>query len=239
MKKSLIAASASAVALAAMPVVGVFATDNLTQTDTLKITISDVCSLGYTSEGQAPDIDVPAPSHTPGDGSWGSEATANILSKTMITGTATQNLGKTTLAVYCNNENGYEISAGNAGALTGVTNGDTPVAITDTIPVASNFSASNSGWSYMVEAKTGTEQAPWTQRGVVKNDHGNWAAATAEGNTPAANGVIAGSPTAAPKTTLNTGDFFIITYGVGVDQTQSAGTYTGSITYTLAALNSN
>lgn len=234
MKK--IAIAGASVALAAMPLVGVFAEDNLTQTDTLRITISDVCSLGYTSEGQTPTVDVPTPTHANGDGSWGTEATANTLSKNMITGTNTQNLGKTTLAVYCNNENGYSITASGAGSLTGVSNDTNPVAISDVIPIASDFSASNSGWSYMVTARTAVDNDGWTQRGVVKNDHGNWAAASAEGNTPAANGVIAGSPTSAPKTTYNTGDYFTITYGVGVDQTQSAGTYTGSITYTLAKL---
>lgn len=227
MKKSLIAASASAVALATIPVVGVFAEDVTSTTDNLQITINKICSLGYEDAGAS--IDVAGVTRANGAGTWtnpgeatatGSVAASDTLSKTMSNGTSTDNLGTTTLGVYCNNENGYTITTTEAGSLTDTTS---VPAVTDVIEITNTISSSASGWSYQVAASA-------SNRGEVKNSHGSWA------SSANANGVIAGSKTTAPKTTTNNGDFFTITYGVGVDDTQSAGTYTGSITYTLAQL---
>ena len=219
MKKSIIAAGAASVALAAMPVVGVFAADVTTQTDTLTITIDKVCSFGHqdpetVEEGQDRVIDVTGVAHTDGAGAW----TTNTLSKTMSNGTTTNDLGSTTLGVYCNNVNGYTITTSGAGALTSSTS--------DTIPVNDNFSASSTGWSYKVAAAAGSNN-----RGVVAGTHVNWAASAN------ANEVIAQSPSSAPKMTTNQGDFFTVTYGVGINDSLSAGTYTGTITYTLAQVN--
>lgn len=227
MKKSLIAASASAVALAAMPVVGVFATDVISTTDNLEITIDKICSFGHVDAGAS--IDVDGVVRVDGAGEWetggeatvsGTTAASDTLSKTMSNGTSTSSLGTTTLGVYCNNELGYTITTSDAGALTST---DT----SQTIGINSTISASASGWSYQVAAGTGANQ-----RGEVKNSHTSWA------NSGNANGVIAGSATSGAKTTSNDGDFFTITYGVGIDQSQAAGTYTGSITYTLDQLDS-
>ena len=254
MKKSIIAAGAASVALAAMPVVGAFAasTTTTTQVDTLIINITAVCQFGYNDDpGGTPTIDVTDMSHAPGSGTWGNNSSANpgdldhpdTLSKTMLTGTQTQDLGSTRLGVYCNNENGYKITASGAGALTDTT---TTPAVTDNIPVNSNFYDTSgtvpvitTGWSYKVAADPASGVS---QRGVVLNGHTDWAdngTDTSGGTTatsPVANQIIAGSPSSAPKTTTNDGDYFKITYGVGIDDTQSAGTYKGSITYTLAQL---
>jgi len=231
MKK--LAIVASSVALSAMPVVGVFATDVTTQVDTLEITIDKVCSLGYmdpaTGEHAGENINVTGVAHAPGDGAW----SENTLSKTMSTGTFTTNLGTTTLGVYCNNENGYTIATTNAGSLAGTTQKTGGTAIADVIEFDADgtIDANTTGWSYKVAAGTAA-----SQRGEVKNSHTGWANTTAAEGGAQPNGVIAGSKTNAPKTTENAGDFYSITYGVGIDNTQSAGFYTGSITYTLAQL---
>lgn len=243
MKKSLIAASASAVALAAMPVVGVFAAPTnplvTSQTDTINITINKVCSFGYDTDTSttSSDIEVTGVTHTDGDGAWGSSATADTLSKVMINDSFTENLGKTTLGVYCNNENGYTITTTEASSLTDVA---TTNPVTDVIPISATFYTAGtpatitSGWSYKVAAGTAN-----TQRGEVKNGHTNWAVATGtQGTDPIANDVIAGSKSGSSDTkiTTNAGDFYTITYGVGIDNTQSAATYGGHIVYTLATL---
>lgn len=238
MKKSIIAAGAASVALAAMPIVGAFAATVDTQTDTLRITISSACAFGFNSgETPTPTINVPDPSHTDGTagagpGRWNVDGTsADTLSATMINGTSNNDLGKTILSVYCNNTDGYNITTNGdgtttttVGALTAATSGNT-----DEIPVAANFSNSVTGWSYKVAAGTGTGQ-----RGIVKNSHGDWA------TSANAEGVIAGSndtaTPAVPQTTANTGDQFTITYGVGINDSLSADTYTGSITYSLVQL---
>ena len=55
MKKSLIAAGAASVALAAMPVLGVFATETDTVTDTIEVTVSPSCT--FTTSSDASDQD--------------------------------------------------------------------------------------------------------------------------------------------------------------------------------------
>lgn len=225
MKKLAIVASSAA--LAAMPVVGVFAEDVTTQTDTLSVTISPVCSFGFTDSEDPHVIDVASPSHTNGTAGAGPATwSGNTLSATMLNGTTNSDFGKTTLRVYCNNTDGYQITTNGktgavttVGALTAATAGNN-----DTIPVNNAFSASSTGWSYQVAGATGNT-------GIVASAHdGTWAtAANAEGT-------IVNAPSTGTKTTDNSGDTFTITYGVGIDQTLSADTYSGSITYTLVQL---
>lgn len=56
MKKSLIAASASAVALAAMPIVGVFAAEVPSVKDTVKLTINEACRMEADSATKTVDL---------------------------------------------------------------------------------------------------------------------------------------------------------------------------------------
>ena len=92
MKKTLIAGAAS-VALAAMPVVGVFA-DSLT--DTLSIEIQDNCALTYRSTA-----------HTDGTGEW----EGNILSAELSAGSSDIALGSSAFNVICNNQAGWHVTA--------------------------------------------------------------------------------------------------------------------------------
>ena len=83
MKKALIAGVAS-VALAAMPLVGVFATDITTMTDTLTITIDPTCTFDAASHAYTADM------------------SANALN---------DSVGTTTMKVTCNVYNGYYVTA--------------------------------------------------------------------------------------------------------------------------------
>lgn len=246
MKK--IAIAGASVALAAMPVVGVFAVPTpevLTQTDDIEITIDEVCSIGYNDGKTSPVINVPFADHTDGAGTWAEQGSTSTnpdvpdhdtLSVTMSTGTSSENLGSTTLAIYCNHEAGYTITASGIDTMTG-TNGNN--SISDTIPVSSTISTSASGWSYKVAIGSKEGSTEWSQRGEIKNGHTTWAAAgtsTDPTANPVANQIIAGSPASGTKTTTNDGDYYVITYGAGIDETQSAGTYTGTATYTLSEL---
>ena len=212
MKKTIIAAGAASVALAAMPIVGAFALTS--HTDTLQVDIQTQCSFGYT-DGETPHvINVPAPAHTDGSagaapGAW----TGDTLSATMLNGTALTDFGKTTLSVYCNNEDGYSIEVTSANALAGAT-------VSNSIPVNDSFSASSTGWSYKLVAGA-------SNRGTVEAAHDDTWATSAN-----AAEVIAGYSGA----TANAGDSYTITYGVGVDETLPADTYTGTITYVLNSL---
>ena len=83
MKKALIAGAASAV-LAAMPVVGVFADDITTMTDTLTVTIEASCTF---------------------------DAASHTYSDTLTANQYVESFGKTTMNVACNNAKGYTVTS--------------------------------------------------------------------------------------------------------------------------------
>ena len=91
MKK--LAIAGSAVALAAMPVVGVFAAD---LTDTLSIEVQDNCALTYRSTA-----------HTDGTGAW----SGNTLSAELAAGSSDIALGSSAFNVICNNQAGWHVTA--------------------------------------------------------------------------------------------------------------------------------
>ena len=103
MKKTLFAAGALTLAVAAMPVVGVFAdpvADN-SLVDTLRITNQVACNM--TSEHTAGTA-----ATTP---SWSSATGASTLTASIVTGQAYNNIGSTTLTVICNDTSGWKVSA--------------------------------------------------------------------------------------------------------------------------------
>lgn len=247
MKKKLIAAGAASLAVAAMPVVGVFATDPVTlpnaHTDILAITIDKVCAFGYQNDvsgSGAINVTGIVRDAASGHGQWSPATTSSdaatagntkaTLSKTMTNGTQDLELGTTTLGVYCNNTNGYKITSAfvESDGTTANANGALlSVGSSKDIPVSANIAtASTSAWSYKVESgQTGSA----TNVGVIQTGFDTWAGD---------DGIIVSAPTAsdASKMTTNNGDYFKITYGVKIDETQPADTYTAGITYTLAEL---
>ena len=144
MKKALIAGAASAV-LAAMPVLGAFATTTGGPfTDTLDVTIENACTF---SRG--------ATAHTAGSGSvgtWGTSTTADTLSGSLAAGTLDTDFGSSAFNVVCNNHDGWKVTAA-ASALTGKTT------TTENIPLGTP-AADTAAWNYTSsssdEAITGT-----------------------------------------------------------------------------------
>ena len=110
MKKTLIAGAAS-FALAAMPVIGVFAVDPPAVVDTLTVTVNESCNF----------------THTSGNGQF---------TKTMGAGLLDSAFGTSSFTASCNNGAGYTISA----EFTTLANTDdatkSPIAYSETTPTA-------------------------------------------------------------------------------------------------------
>lgn len=205
MKKTLMAGAAS-VALAAMPVVGVFATQaTQTVTDTLEVTISSACSFkryGAEATGQtaevAPNWDGPTTEPTKdNDADLAQGAAFHKYTATLIPGQDVT-LGTSSFIAYCNDAGGYVVSVSTP-ALTNASN--------DTI----NYSGS---------ALSGDSAEGWT----LKKDGSIF------DNTVSNALFIDGSsgPSAATTTVTATA-----TYDVYTATTTKAGTYTGNVQYTF------
>ena len=102
MKKSIIAAGAASVALAAMPIVGAFAVgNNGTLTDVININIADTCA--FTRQTTA------HPS-----GTWTTDTadtTKDILTAQTLTLNTEASLGGSAFTVVCNDPDGYQVTA--------------------------------------------------------------------------------------------------------------------------------
>ncbi len=194
MKKALIAGAASAV-LAAMPIVGVFAADgDLSQTDTVVVTVDSACSLATSNTG--------------------ADYTATIAN-----GAFNTNIAGSTFTITCNDTGGWDLNAIGAGTATGdVTKMDASTnKDADDIATGTTLDGSVSNWAFKI-AKGGSDASNIT----VTTGYDNFSA------VPAASTKIAKGTSTAGNSTITA------TYGVGISATQSAGTYTGKVTYTLA-----
>jgi len=192
MKKALVAGAAS-LALAAVPVVGVFAATTLT--DTISVTVSDNCALSYGSTA-----------HTAGDGTWSS----NTLSATRTNGTVTYNLGKTTMKAVCNNSLGYKVAVKTLNNLTSGSN-SIPAYTGASSGAGSAYTASVSGWSPIIDSGS----APTASSTKYKQ-----------------------GDTVKTESAVTAGTSFSVYYGVGINSTQAAGTYSGTVVYELTKLSS-
>ena len=212
MKKALIAGAASAV-LAAMPVVGVFADNTTTHTDTLNLVLAEVCTLGTVTQGAANADD--STTHAAGTGSWSNDTlTANVAA-----GNTYANLGTTTFTVRCNDNDGFSLKAkagtiqSEAGALAdGAGN-----YILSSAGTGFAAATSESYWNFMLgNATTGV---------TIAEGYDAASALPTNETTVVASTAAAGN--------LNAGQNVTVTYGAGINNAQPAGTYTGTVVYTL------
>ena len=221
MKK--IAIAASSVALAAMPVVGVFAatTDVRQSTDTLNVTVNDTCNITSTY------------ATTGADGSWGTEQddTAHVdpvyqTKKNTWTVSMDNSASKTspahTIAIFCNNTKGWDLNAQNAANLSTGTGGDT-------IAYNTSAAANTEGYYVSVAASSSTDSQASISTDNVHN--GKF-----DGSSNSAVSIYSKAPvtTGDNQHTGSTSTASIdVAYTVGTDATTEAGTYTGTVVYTL------
>lgn len=182
MKKTLMLAVAS-VACAALPAVGVFATDITTMTDTINITISQTCTFDTASH-----------SYTK------SGAVANTL----------YTLGTTTMTVTCNKYNGYTVQ--------GVMNSLSANSGSNTIGCKTNSEAAAGDGKYSAAVKVRTNGTQATDPTYLC-------------------GTTSSKATIMSRTsnTASGGESTTIVYKVGTGANQAAGTYSGTVVYTLTA----
>ena len=217
--KKLAIASAS-MALAAMPVVGVFAADagSPSIVDEVKVVINESCTFQATANNQPV-----APSGTPAAVNRHFSKDATLGSLVTLGGDPTQSASGSTdtnpivIQGVCNSgESGstktgtWTISAlaGNNGEM--VKTGDT--GSTDNIPTNLKTSGTESGWSMKIDSTGGS------------NGYNTYKAVPFESATEVATGTANGQSFS-----------FQPSYRVYVGTEQASGTYTGTVTYTIAS----
>lgn len=149
MNKKVLVGSIASLALAMVPMMGVFAAT--TQTDTISVTIGDNCALSrkaFTNGGASGNT-----THINGtDGTWSTDT----LSATRSNSTVTTALGGSQYNVVCNNVAGYKVTV--AVSKLSYTVSGTEKA---NIPANTNYSASASGWSPLTGCTVGSS-SPYT-----------------------------------------------------------------------------
>lgn len=184
MKKKLIAAGAASLAVAAMPIVGVFAADDRSVTDTINVTVDASCTF---SDGGA-DVEY-------------SINGANGQSVNPVNNSSNEH----SFTVFCNNNSGYKVSA-TASALT-------KSGVTDNFAYAATLPSGTAGaWNAAIsQAQGGSLTIEQLPSGGAATDI-----------------VTLGEASAAA------GETFKATYTAYIGTETPAGTYTGTIGYTLA-----
>ncbi len=205
MKKSIIAAGAASVVLAAMPVVGVFA-DNYagsltgSNTDTVQLTINQSCTFS---------------------GAVSTDATEGIINlgtyDAPTATTSTKNGG--IMSITCNDEDGWTIKA-SATALNNPTSGD----VQYTIPFGAQ-NAQGSKWTALLTIDANNTD-------LVTNNWSSYAtAATVNGGTTV---VTSNTDNTTNRVKPVVGMTVTPTYQAVIGASQQAGTYQGQITYNFA-----
>lgn len=219
MKKSIIAAGAASIALAAMPVVSTFA-ETTSIKDNLNLTVSSTCSIvrnahadstaGSSYDGTYSDSSDPEST----DGTYAMELAAGE------SGT----FGMSTFGVTCNDqEKGYSLAA----VATGLSSTSSAAATAHPINYygAGEVSAANPGWNVTI-AKSNESTLPAFNTTTIPASGGN--VGIAQIATKA--NIFDNSKVAAITSDTAT---FTATYKAAVNTTQPSGLYTGNVTYTL------
>ena len=215
MKKSIIATGAASLALAAMPVVGVFAATS-SVTDEIEVTIAKECAITSSTTDASEGI---------GDGT----ATNNKYAITMqngevktLDGSNASGQGSKTdqnvINVVCNDSattgtaTSWKLSAVGGDGTTASTVLDAAGSGTD-IATSTTFSGATSAWGMQV-----TGNGVTIQNGFDSADFH----------------VVPGTPTTVSQGNGSAAAAFTMKYRVYISETQAADTYTGHVTYTLA-----
>ena len=226
MSKKIIAGAGVVASLAvALAPLATFATvtNDTEQTDTLQITIEEVCSFGSTDITPT----VPAVAHDNGTvGTW----SGDTLSRNITNGTGDTNFGSTTLSIVCNDTDGYELFAKSS---TTKNDNDTLKAVmqnaggTEYFETGTTLDGTVSNFAFKLINGSGTGNADYNGA-TITSGYTSFSAipAAASGN----------GTKVAGHTDSTSRDDIVVTYGVGVSPTQAADTYTGGVIYTLASI---
>jgi len=233
----------------ALAPVATFATESYginEQTDQLRVFIPETCSFGYEAKhiaagthingAETPSGETGYTSYGAGAGIW-TQADVNggvttsgeepnvtteyteTLQGVMAISTKADNFGKTRLNIFCNDADGYTISAVG-------TNLTAATAANGTIDLSSTVAVENSAWGFTVAATDG-----FTNAGELKS-----APASGSYYAPTSATTIVGAKDSGTHTTPETGDSWTIQYAVSVDAAQASDVYAGHVTYTLASI---
>lgn len=216
MKKSIIATGAASLALAAMPVVGVFAEPKPagTVTDTINVNIPAACTIVNKNSTTGGDGSAPALTNSYTVEMHNGQFMDNIGAANQTSGTTADN----SIDVSCNSTDGDDpaigwkltaIGAGTAEHITELYNANA----TDQIVTGTAVNGETSNWAMKVAI-------PASGVNYASGWNANYKAVP-DRETDIATGT--GSISSA----------FTMTYQVYVDQTQDSGTYTGAVKYTL------
>ena len=219
MKKSIIAAGAASVALAAMPIVSTFAAVSTYDVrDNIVLTINNTCSL--TRSGSTTGETVSGSSAFAEDGTLptGMEISGTYTADMAAGGNGV--IGVSTIGVTCNDvKNGHTLTVATTpltatAASTGLSENFPTIDYSNSSVVPTGGAAQTSGWNITVGGNT--------ELGI-----------TADTILSAAGGSATIYPSSATLKKSVADETFTATYSVGASANQTAGTYEGSATYTL------
>ncbi len=217
-----------AVALAPLATFADTTTQVSSHTDSFSLTIPQVCTLGTVTAGE-PDAGTDATTHT--GSTWatttaasGTTGKTDTFSKNVYNGQAYEGMATTTFTIRCNDADGYTLSARSAtndgeeqNAKATLVNGSYTI-LSQTGKSSSLTTNGNSYWNFELgSASTGLAIASGFDADHVIPVGDTVIATGANGNT-------------------NDGQSVTVTYNAGIDDFQEAGTYEGSVIYTLTAL---
>lgn len=240
MSKKLIAGAGVVASLAvALAPLATFATGQNTDrivVDNLEVTIESSCAFGHTFTADGV-TDLVGVTRTDGVGEWEtgtgafSEGTStDTAADIMEAGTATAAFATTEMTVYCNNGLGYTITALGEDLTSDDSTGATAhpiVAGTGASSVTGSWAANNtSKWSWKPSLDASSNAALVSAYSTPDTEY---AAPTGQSATT----IVSGT-----SSTTNDGDVLTVVYSVGLVDNQDAGTYEGSMTYTLAEVQS-
>lgn len=244
MKKSLIVTGAASLALAAMPVSGVFAN---TVTDVLHVQVPDSCSLSATAgtNNSVSGNVTPTTANVIGDlKNYTAEYYTSAAADAINNG-QTKDYTATTIKVICNDASGWMVNAiGASQTGKGVTGNTSTIdsmapTLSTSHPIATGTSGDSSYWAMKLTTPTGTEQNPILYPAVVMSDFQNWHVVP-NASTKVASGPMTDTTVDSGTSQISgTGSEFTTNYQVHIGATQEADTYTGKVTYTLVHANVN
>ena len=206
MKKSIIAAGAASVALAAMPVVGAFATYTGTFTDKIQTNIDETCtfSRGTLANATATHPSVALESWTPNTPTAGTDTLAAV---SLTPGAATETeIAESNFNVVCNANVGYAVTvAPTALTLTGATG------------------IQNHDWNYKYDGAVSDAVSYWRIDSVVTSS------SSGDDSKDIEHDIVA------TKSSSTDGTDILVKYYAWAQTGQDAGTYSADAVYTFAA----